>query len=155
MSGQKCLTRCREWKQNSKDISVVIAQLEREIAALGPQRPVNAGSQRIAEMASFFGVQRDKTITLDTLFTPLLTTLFFEIGSIVSLGFAFRARVERPVEILAADRVEVGTTRAVQVKAFVDAYRAKHGQDPSFSEVRYRLRLPPATASKYRQLAIR
>ena len=90
MTGQRCGPRCREWRQNSKDISVVIRQLEGEISALGPQKPVNAKAERLADMAALFGIDKLKTRAMFTLLEPLLWTLFFEIGSIVSLGFAFR-----------------------------------------------------------------
>lgn len=90
MTGEHCGTNCKAWKQNAKDIGVVVDSLEDRISKLGPQRPVNAGAEHLADMAGFFGYQREKTITLDTLFTPLLTTLLFELGSIISLSFAFR-----------------------------------------------------------------
>lgn len=91
MTGQRCGPRCREWRQNSKDISVVITQLERDIAALGPKKPVNAKAERFADIIALFGIDKLKTMAMFSLLEPLLWTLFFEIGSIVSLGFAFRA----------------------------------------------------------------
>jgi hypothetical protein len=102
MTGQRCGTRCRDWRQNSKDISVVIGQLEKEIAALGPQKPVNAQAARMADMAAIFGFDRQKTVAAYTMLQPLMWCLFFEIGSIVSLGFAFR-QGKRPVLIAAND----------------------------------------------------
>jgi hypothetical protein len=44
--------------------------------------------------------------------------------------------------------------RAAQVRSFVEAYRKRHGCDPSFSEVRNTLRLPPSTASVYLRKAL-
>jgi hypothetical protein len=44
--------------------------------------------------------------------------------------------------------------RAEQVRSFVEAYRKRHGQDPSFTEVRKSLRLPPSTASVYLRKAL-
>ena len=44
--------------------------------------------------------------------------------------------------------------RAAQVRSFVDAYRTRHGRDPSFSEVRNTLKLPPSTASVYLRKAL-
>jgi hypothetical protein len=102
MTGQRCGPRCREWRQNSKDISVVITQLEGEIAALGPQKPINAKAERLADMAALFGIDKLKTRAMFTLLEPLLWTLFFEIGSIVSLGFAFR-QGKRKVLLVAND----------------------------------------------------
>jgi hypothetical protein len=71
--------------------------LESEIAALGPQKPVNAQAAAMADIAALFGfVNKARTIAALTLICPFLKTLFFEIGSIVSLGFAFRAAPELP-----------------------------------------------------------
>jgi hypothetical protein len=44
--------------------------------------------------------------------------------------------------------------RAEQVRSFVEAYRGRHGRDPSFSEVRNSLGLPPSTASVYLRKAL-
>lgn len=112
MTGQRCGPRCKEWRQNSKDISVVIKQLETEIAALGPQKPVNAKAERLADMAALFGVDKLKTRAMFTLLEPLLWTLFFEIGSIVSLGFAFRAGKAR-VMVAANDCRSVAVEKSV------------------------------------------
>ena len=91
MTGQRCGQRCKDWKQNSKDITVVILQLEAEIAALGPQKPVNAQAAAMADMAALFGADnKARTVAVLLLIIPFLKTLFFEVGSIVSLGFAFR-----------------------------------------------------------------
>lgn len=103
MTGQRCGTRCKDWKQNSKDITVVIKQLEGEIAALGPQKPVNAQATAFAEIGALFGFDnRARTVAILTLICPLLKTLFFEIGAIVSLGFGFRGG-KRKVLVAAND----------------------------------------------------
>src|SRR5262245_16689916 len=44
--------------------------------------------------------------------------------------------------------------RAEQVRSFVEAYRKRHGCDPSFSEVRNSLGLPSSTASVYLRKAL-
>lgn len=92
MTKSYCGRSCRDWKQNAADIGVVIRQLEAEIAALGPQRPVNAQAEAMADIVLLFPLpaSRDQLIALLTLLVPFAKTLFFEIGSIVSLGFAFR-----------------------------------------------------------------
>lgn len=93
MTGQRCGPRCKDWRQNAKDISIVIHQLESEIAALGPQKPVNAQAAAMADIGLLFGIPASKAqvVAALTLLIPFLKTLFFEIGSIVSLGFAFRS----------------------------------------------------------------
>ena len=105
MTGQRCGQRCRDWKQNSKDITVVILQLEAEIAALGPQKPVNAQAAAMADMAALFGADnKARTVAVLLLIIPFLKTLFFEVGAIVSLGFAFR-QGKRPVLVAANDQL--------------------------------------------------
>ena len=61
MTGQRRGTRCTDWKQNANDVSVVIHQLEAEIAALGPQKPVNAQAAAVhmaLEAATGFAAAR-------------------------------------------------------------------------------------------------
>ena len=85
-----CGRSCKDWKTNASDVAIVIGQLERDIAALGPKKPVNAKAERMAEMAALFGVSKAKAMAMYILLEPLLNCLFYELGSIVSLGFAFR-----------------------------------------------------------------
>lgn len=111
MTGQRCGQRCKDWKQNSKDITVVILQLEAEIAALGPQKPVNAQAAAMADMAALFGADnKARTVAVLLLIIPFLKTLFFEVGAIVSLGFAFR-QGKRQVLTIANDCPSVADTR--------------------------------------------
>lgn len=65
-----------------------VADLEK----LGPARPVNAKAAEGAKIAALFGADEAKAKAALMLIEPFLWTLFFEWGSIVSLGFAFRAR---------------------------------------------------------------
>lgn len=97
-----CGRSCKDWKTNASDVAIVIGQLERDIAALGPKKPVNAKAERMAEMAALFGVSKAKAQAMFVLLEPLLNCLFFELGSIVSLGFAFR-QGKRPVLVAAND----------------------------------------------------
>lgn len=101
-----CGRNCRDWQRNSKDVAIVISQLEKEIAALGPKKPVNAKAERMAEMAALFGVNKAKAQAMYVLLEPLLNCLFYELGSIVSLGFAFR-QGKRPVLVAANDPVQL------------------------------------------------
>lgn len=87
-----CGTVCTGWKQNRSDLVTVVKTLERELAGLGPQQPVNAKAETFAEIAALFGFDKAKAVAAFTLLEPFLWTLFFEIGSIVSIGFAFRHR---------------------------------------------------------------
>ena len=99
-----CGRSCKDWKTNASDVAIVIGQLERDIAALGPKKPVNAKAERMAEMAALFGVSKAKAQAMFVLLEPLLNCLFFELGSIVSLGFAFR-QGKRPVLVAANDQL--------------------------------------------------
>lgn len=105
-----CGRSCKDWKTNASDVAIVIGQLERDIAALGPKKPVNAKAERMAEMAALFGVSKAKAQAMFVLLEPLLNCLFFELGSIVSLGFAFR-QGKRPVLVAANDCPSVADTR--------------------------------------------
>lgn len=92
MTGSYCGRSCKDWSQNAKDVGMAIKQLEADIAALGPQKPVNAQADAMAEIVLLFPVPASKPqiVAFLTLLVPFLKTLFFEIGSIVSFGFAFR-----------------------------------------------------------------
>lgn len=95
MTKSYCGRGCKDWKQNAKDVGVVVKQLEVEIAALGPQKPVNAQAEAMADILLLFPyvhVTKAQIVAVLTLLVPFSKTLFFEIGSIVSLGFAFRPR---------------------------------------------------------------
>jgi hypothetical protein len=58
------------------------------------------------------------------------------------------AAPEGPAEVSASQG------RAEQVRSFVEAYRKRHGRDPTFSDVRNDLKLPPSTASVYLRKAL-
>lgn len=105
-----CGRSCKDWKTNASDVAIVIGQLERDIAALGPKKPVNAKAERMAEMAALFGVSKAKAMAMYILLEPLLNCLFYELGSIVSLGFAFR-QGKRPVLVAANDCPSVADNR--------------------------------------------
>jgi uncharacterized membrane protein len=87
-----CGKSCKDWQQNSRDVTAAIENLDREIAKIGPAKPVNAQAEAMADIAALFGFSnKARTVAALTLVLPFLKTLFFEIGSIVSLGFAFRS----------------------------------------------------------------
>ena len=92
MRGERCGPRCKDWRQRAKEVQALIAQIEGEIRALGPQKPVAPKAEKMAAVAALFGADEAKTKAALMLLEPFLWTLFFEIGSIVSLGFAFRSK---------------------------------------------------------------
>ena len=113
-----CGRNCKDWQRNAKDIAIVIEQLEREIAALGPQKPVNAQASAMAEIAILFHApgNKDQIVAALVLLIPFAKTLFFEVGSIVAFGFAFR-QGKRQVLVAANDcrSVAVDLTPGISV----------------------------------------
>lgn len=93
--GSKCKTKCKDWENAAADARNVIRVLESEIRALGAPKPVDAKSDKAGELAAVFGYDRRQAAALAALIEPFLWTIFFEIGSIVSLGFAFRPTVSK------------------------------------------------------------
>jgi len=88
---QKCGERCERWKLTAKDRRTVVTSIEREIAALGPPKPVNAGREHFGDTAAAMGFSKTAAMGLDAMLLPFLKFFVFEIGSIVSLGFALRS----------------------------------------------------------------
>jgi hypothetical protein len=97
-----CFDVCDGWKQQRRDITVVVKTLEIELAALGPKKPVNAKAEKFAEIAALFSFDKAKATAAFALLEPFLFTLFFEFGSIIALGFAFTGSVA-PVSVVAND----------------------------------------------------
>jgi hypothetical protein len=65
-----------------------------DLEKIGPQKPVHAKAAQGAKIVALFGADEIKAKAALMLLEPFLFTLFFEIGSIVSLGFAFRGITE-------------------------------------------------------------
>lgn len=99
---KRCGQSCNDWKLRVTEVSANVKQIEGEIAKLGPAKPVAPKAEKMAAVAELFGADKAKAKAALTLAEPFLWTLFFEIGSIVSLGFAFR-RIERKTTIADAD----------------------------------------------------
>lgn len=134
-TGQRCRERCRRWEQTAKDRRIVVASLEKEIAAIGPQKPVNAQADAMADIALLFGIHATKgqVVAALLLLVPFCKTLFFEIGAIVSLGFAFRhGKVSETVSDLPSisdqfpPEIEPPKGRKSKPKANVVQFPAKH-----------------------------
>lgn len=117
-TGQRCLDRCKRWEKTASDRRIVVRAIEAEIASLGPQKPVNAQADAMADIAALFGLNKQKTVAALILLAPFLTTLFFEIGSIVSLGYAFAPRVSATVS--APETVPGGGGKALRLVAKPD-----------------------------------
>lgn len=97
-TGQRCGERCERWKKTAKDRKTVVSALETEIAALGPPKPVNAGREHFGATAAAMGFDKAGAMGFDALLLPFLKFFVFEIGSIVSLGFALHSN-PKPVRV--------------------------------------------------------
>jgi hypothetical protein len=93
--GSKCGQKCKGWEAAAADARNVIRVLESEVRALGAPKPVDAKANKAGELAAVFGFNRQKASALAALIEPFLWTIFFEIGTIVSLGFAFHSTVSK------------------------------------------------------------
>src|SRR5262245_12800353 len=93
------------------------------------------------------------------LFSAALNGLAFTLlafgahAPIQDIAVAQNIAAAAPTEIAGAQMLPV-LGRAAQVRSFVDAYRKRHGRDPSFTEVRNSLGLPRSTASVYLRKAL-
>lgn len=152
MTGERCGKRCRDWKQNVVDVNNTIRAMEIEIANLGPKKPVAPKAAKMAAVMSLFGADEEKSKAALSLLEPFLWTLFFEIGSIVSLGYAFRSVPQRstpvPTETAAAlPPIEAAEQGPDNVTDWCQHFRAKHGRQPSIPEVQAAFPTVPKTTA--------
>lgn len=131
-----------------------LADLER----IGPARPVNAKAAEGAKIAALAGFDEGRAKAALMLVEPFLWTLFFEIGSVVSLGFAFRPTNRRPEKVgpgAPKKRTPPGPGKRgrkpdSRISDFASAYAAKHGRAPSGSEIKAAFpECPKSTAYDY------
>src|SRR5262245_18223243 len=88
------------------------------------------------------------------LFSTALNGLAFTLLAFAAHGPSSLELVPAPPLPAEAEMGNRPVGRAEQVRSFVEAYRARHGRDPSFSEVRNSLGLPSSTASVYLRKAL-
>lgn len=70
---------------------------EADLARLGPPLPVAPKAEKMAAVAAIFGVDKAQAKATLMLIEPFAYTLFFELGSIISLGYGFGGRnTDRP-----------------------------------------------------------
>lgn len=127
-----------------------MADLER----LGPPKPVNAKATQGAKIAAVFGADEAKVKAALLLIEPFLWCLFFEWGSIVSLGFGLRAITETAPGEISDEEIEefkritsnddgpLPPTKALppkqpgaEVISWARAFQAKHGRRPTGAEL--------------------
>lgn len=128
-----------------------------DLEKIGAPKPVHAKATQAAKIAALFGADEAKAKAAVLLLEPFLWTLFFEWGSIVSLGFLRSARAitettpseqidaeaEKLRKILANDTDPLPPTRAIvpdlkgtNIVPWAQAFEAKHGRKPRLDEVR-------------------
>lgn len=126
-----------------------VADLEK----LGPQKPVNAKAAEGAKIAALFGANEAKAKAAFMLAEPFFWTLFFSIGSIVSLGFAFRGisetttgdeldkaiddykkAVSNDTDPLPPTKAIVPKVAGAEVIPWAVAFERQHGRRPRLDE---------------------
>jgi hypothetical protein len=128
-----------------------VADLEK----LGPARPVNAKAAEGAKIAALFGANELKAKAALMLIEPFFWTLFFSIGSIVSIGFAFRHAITETApgkitdeeikelkKVISNDTEPLPPTKAIvpdvtgsNIVPWAQAFRSEHGRAPRLDEV--------------------
>lgn len=145
-----------------------MADLER----LGTPKPVNAKAAQGAKIAALLGADEAKAKAALLLIEPFLWTLFFEWGSIVSLGFAFRAitetapgtitdaEIEEFKRVTSNDTDPLPPTKAIvpdlkgeNIVPWAKAFREKHGRPARLDEVRSAFPEVPRTTAWRRMKA--
>jgi hypothetical protein len=95
-----CGTDCRSLKADRDLTQGQIDRLQREVAELGPPVTVNAQADYAAQLVALLGGDLNKWKGGLLLFMPFLTTMFFEIGIITALGYAFEHRPRSDPRVL-------------------------------------------------------
>jgi hypothetical protein len=128
-----------------------------DLEKIGAPKPVHAKATQGAKIAALFGADEAKAKAGLLLLEPFLWTLFFEWGSIVSLGFAFRGaraitettpskELDREIEefkkITSNDTDPLPPTKAIvpdlkgeTIIPWAKAFEAKHGRPARLDEV--------------------
>jgi hypothetical protein len=88
-SDKRCGQKCKDWKLRATEVQANIGKLEGEIQALGPAKPVQPKASKGAQILAIFGFDEAKAKAALILLEPFFNTLLFEVGAIVSLGYAF------------------------------------------------------------------
>lgn len=84
---------CRRKRASVAALEESLAKAEARLSELGAPAPVAPKADKVADILALLGLDRVKARAGFMLIEPFLWTLFFEIGAIVSLGFAFRHTV--------------------------------------------------------------
>jgi hypothetical protein len=107
-----CGKDCKDWQTRARDAMASVKALEADLASLGPPMTVSPKADRMAQLAAVFGGDFSKWKSALILVEPFLWTVFFELGSVVSLGFAFGHGRRQPSQTPVFPRATVAATVA-------------------------------------------
>jgi|GEM_PF-2825709 len=91
MTGQKCLTRCQDWKTRSAEVSSHIKTLEADLAALGAKRVARPKAEAAGEALSMLGYDKTAVTHVASVLEPFAFSLLLELTAIVAFGYGFGA----------------------------------------------------------------
>lgn len=94
--GKKGKRHCDGLRASVEVYTAAVKGHNADLTEIGPPKPVNAKATQAAKIAAMFGFDQERAKAALLLVEPFLWTMFFEIGSIVSLGFAFRGSQPHP-----------------------------------------------------------
>lgn len=160
VDGKKGKGHCDGLRTSHAVYEAAVKGHQADLDKLGPPKPVNAKATQGAKIAALFGVDETKAKAALMLIEPFLWTLFFELGSVISLGFAFRhrpasVRPEYSGKSSPANRKppksgKRGRKADPAISDFAAAYSRKHGRPPSGSDIKAAFpECPKSTAYDY------
>ena len=77
-------------KARAREVAANVTAIETKLAVMGPQKPVASKADKMAKVLALFGFSEPKAKAALMLLEPFAYALFFELGSILSLGYGFR-----------------------------------------------------------------
>ncbi len=153
-SEKRCGQKCQDWERRGREVASYIRQLESDLAAMEPPKPIAAPATRFARFAGlFFDIDPDAlSAKLDTI-QPLAYSLLFELTAIVALGYGFGRRRAPPKPVTHADVPPARRSRGRprnpdgEVVDWVRAFRERHGRDPQIPELQRQFPAVPRTTA--------
>lgn len=91
--------RCDGIKATVDVYTAAVAGHDADLAKIGPNKVAAPEAEQLAKVLAVFGFNEGKTKAAALLIVPFLVTLFFELGTVVSLGYAFRHAPTAAVKI--------------------------------------------------------
>lgn len=147
-----CGRSCNDWKRRAVEVRAHVSMLEADVSKLGAPSPVAPKAAKMAAIMALFGADETKAKAALALIEPFLWTLFFEIGSIVSLGYAFRDvpgrfRPVPPESDAVLPDTEAEAEGPDNVTDWVHHFKERHGRSPRLPEVQAAFPSVPKTTA--------